>query len=289
MTIGTCIRLTHLTEDLQRAVDLGFDTVELYANDTLRGADLRALWPRMREIIGDAGITVSGIGLYGNPLVCEETRRDLRRCIEAAPALGCGFVGTFAGALPGRCVPEAIPAFRDCFSELTRVAEDCGVRIGLENAPMNGHWYSATCNLAFQPRAWELLFDAVPSDRLGLEWEPSHQVEQLIDPLPQLKAWLPRVFHLHGKDASIDWPRVRREGIWFGTHYCDHRFPGLGDTDWGALLRVLRDGGWQGDIAVEGFHDPLYRDDRETEGQALALRHLREALRTIGEDGEVQP
>ncbi|MBD5532097.1 MAG: sugar phosphate isomerase/epimerase [Lachnospiraceae bacterium] len=273
--IGTCIRGAHLLDDLRNAVSMGFDTVELYYNDTLSGADFDMLAPKMREIIGDSGVEISGIGLYCNPLINESTRQELVYCIKKARDLGTDFVGTFAGAIPGKSVDDAMPAFKKCFSELTAIAEAYGVRIGIENAPMYGHWYSATSNIGFCPRAWEMIFEEVPSEHLGLEWEPSHQVQQLIEPIAQLKAYLPKVFHVHGKDASVDWNAVRTYGIWFGSHYCDHRFPGMGDTDWQEIIKLLYEADYQGDITIEGYHDPVYCSDRELEGQKLALEYLR--------------
>jgi sugar phosphate isomerase/epimerase len=44
--------------------------------------------------------------------------------------------------------------------------------------------------LAHNPAAWEMMFDAVPSKNLGLDWEPCHQMIELIDPLPQLREWV---------------------------------------------------------------------------------------------------
>lgn len=275
MKIGTCIRGAYLLEDLQNAVSMGFDTVELYYNDTLSGADFDELMPKMKELIGDSGVEISGIGLYCNPLMNEKGREELAYCIKKAHDLGTGFVGTFAGAIPGKSVDDAMPMFKNCFSELTKIAEAYDVKIGIENAHMYGHWYGATCNIGFCPRAWEMMFHEVPSDHLGLEWEPSHQVEQLIDPIAQLKQYLPKVFHVHGKDASVDRDAVKKYGIWFGSHYCDHRFPGMGDTDWRKIIKLLHEADYQGDIAIEGYHDPVYCNDRELEGQKLALEYLR--------------
>ena len=54
-----------------------------------------------------------------------------------------------------------------------------------------------------------MIFDAIASDALGLEWEPCHQMVSLIDPLPQLRQWAGKVFHVHGKDATIMWDVIR--------------------------------------------------------------------------------
>lgn len=278
MQIGTCIRGGNLLEDLQNAIDNGFETVELYFNETIGGIDLEETAKQMQEIIGDTGVTVSGIGLYCNPLQSEKARTELQHCIESAHLFGTNFVGTFAGAIVGKSVEDALPAFQVTFSELAKVAEHSDVKIGIENAHMYGHWYGATCNIGFCPRAWEMMFDAVPSDYLGLEWEPSHQIEQLIDPIEQLHQWLPKVFHVHGKDAHADWDGIRKYGIWFGQHYCVHRFPGMGDSDWKKIISILKKGGYQGDIAIEGYHDPVYCGEKELQGQKMALEYLKKCI-----------
>ena len=84
MKVGTCIRGTNLLEDLKNAVEMGFDTVELYYNETLGGADFAELYSKMQEIIGDTGVQISGIGLYCNPLMSEKAREELKYCIENA-------------------------------------------------------------------------------------------------------------------------------------------------------------------------------------------------------------
>lgn len=281
MKIGTCIRGTNILEDLRNAVSMGFDTVELYYNDTLAGVDFKELAQKMQEIIGDSGLEVSGIGLYCNPLMSGKARDELKYCIENAHLLGTDFVGTFAGAVSGKSVDDSMPHFKKHFSELAKMAEFNDVKIGIENAHMYGHWYGTTCNIGFCPRAWEMMFNAVPSDNLGLEWEPAHQIEQLIDPIRQLENWMPKIFHIHGKDAKVDYESVGKYGVWFGAHYCVHRFPGMGDTDWKKIVKILADNGYQRDIAIEGYHDPVYCGERELEGQNFALGYLREVANAV--------
>lgn len=230
MKIGTCIRGNNIKEDLKNAISMGFDTVELYYNASLAGTDLDELSKQITEEIGDSGIKVAGIGLYCNPLQDSNAKTELLQCIEKAHLFGTDFVGTFAGAISGKSVDDSMPEFKRTFSELVKAAEFHGVKIGIENAHMYGHWYSTTCNIGFCPKAWEMMFHEVDSKNLGLEWEPAHQIEQLIDPISQLKQWLPKIFHVHGKDAKIDNTLIKKYGIWFGSHYCDHRFPGLGDS-----------------------------------------------------------
>lgn len=37
----------------------------------------------------------------------------------------------------------------------------------------------------------------------------------------------------------------------------------------------LKESGYEGDIVIEGFHDHVYRGEREMEGQLLALDYLK--------------
>lgn len=272
--IGTCIRDGNVSS-LNEAVRAGFETVELYFDRGLQGADLAELSPRLTELAETAGIRISSIGIYVNPLQYEEQRKELEHCIDNAGKLGAKVVGTFAGALEGTSVEQSMPKFRQVFSELARRAEFNGVKIGIENAHMNGFWYRTTSNIGFCPRAWEMMFNEVESDALGLVWEPSHQIEQFIDVYAQLKQWVPKVFHVHGKDAAVDEAHVKKYGAWFGESYCPHCFPGRGNSDWREIMSILSDGGYEGDITVEGFHDPVFNGERELEGQTNALAYLR--------------
>ena len=54
---------------------------------------------------------------------------------------------------------------------------------------MDGTWEHATCNIGFTPKAWEVMFEEVKNDNFGLEWEPTHQMVQLIDPVTELRKW----------------------------------------------------------------------------------------------------
>jgi sugar phosphate isomerase/epimerase len=273
--IGTCVRGNEILTVLPEVINAGFETVQLYFNETLKGADFVELSKRTAEIIGSSDLRISGIGLYCNPLQQEAQRKELEYCIDHAHLFGAGLVGTFAGALEGASVEEALPKYKEIFGELARRAEAGNVKIGIENCPMYGFWYRNTCNIGYCPKAWEMMFDAVNSDFIGLEWEPSHQLEQFIDPMEQLKEWMPKIVHIHGKDAVIDWKYIRKYGAWFGSDYSCHRFPGLGDSDWKQIIALLKEGGYEGDIAIEGFHDPVYNGDREMEGQIMALNYLK--------------
>jgi hypothetical protein len=52
--------------------------------------------------------------------------------------------------------------------------------------------------------------------------------------------------------------------------------PAFGDTNWTAVIGEPRLGGYQGSIDIEGWHDPVYRDELEMTGQVRALNYLEE-------------
>ena len=117
----------------------------------------------------------------------EETRAAWATLIDAAHLFGTDLVCGFTGRITGASIPDSIHTFSDLFTPLAQRAADQGVRIAFENCAMDGTWAFGDWNLAHNPAAWELLFNAIPMDHQGLEWEPCHQMVALIDPMPQLR------------------------------------------------------------------------------------------------------
>ena len=182
---------------------------------------------------------------------------------------------TFAGAWEGKPVESAYEEFGKVFRELAELAEEKGVKLGIENCLMDGTWEHATCNIGFNPKAWEVMFEEVKNDNFGLEWEPTHQMVQLIDPVTELRKWCKKIVHVHGKDATIDWDAVRHGGISGAVPFVWHRMPGFGDTNWRDIISILRSNGYEDDICIEGYHDPVYNGELEMTGQLHALNYLK--------------
>ena len=272
--IGTLASLSSGAGYLRQILPHGFESFQLTAWQYLGDVRLPELAAQVRDSLGDRAI-ISSLALFGNPLQDEQTAKDWETLIKSARLFGCDLVCGFAGALEDRSVPESIPRFKEVFGPLASVAAGEGVRIAFENCDMGGTWEQPRWNIAHAPRAWEMLFDAVPGDALGLEWEPCHQMVSLIDPIPQLRQWVGKVYHVHGKDATIAWDVIRREGIRSGKPVVWHRTPGFGDTNWTDIFSILRMAGFRGAIDIEGWHDPVYRDDLEMTGQVHGLNYLK--------------
>ena len=273
--IGTLAPMDKALSYLPQVLPHGFESFELTNWAEVAVSDLAEHGRKVREVLGDQAV-VGAVGVYGNPLTEEKTARAFESLIVNAKHFGTDVVCGFAGALEDRPVDESIPKFKEVFGHLAKVAEAEGVKIGFENCDMGGTWQAPKWNIAHSPRAWEMMFDAVPSDALGLEWEPCHQMVSFIDPLPQLKKWVGKVVHIHGKDATVEWDMVRTKGIRCGENVVWHRTPGFGDTNWTDLVSVLRMNKWTGSIDIEGWHDPVYHGELEMTGQVRALKYLQE-------------
>ncbi len=227
-----------------------------------------------------SGAVISTVGVYGNPLADDElgelTRKALWEAVERVGEFGTDLVSGFAGRVPDRPVPESIEPFKAFWTPLVERAAARGVRIAFENCTMGGDWNHGSFNIAFNPDAWELMFEVLDAPNVGLQWEPCHQMTQLIDPLPQIREWGRRFFNLHGKDATIRHDVIARHGMFGAETPVWHRTPGFGDTNWSDVFSELRLIGYRGSVEIEGWHDPVYRDELEMTGQVRALHYLKE-------------
>ena len=257
----------------------GFESFQINFWQSLKGTDLAQLAREVKEVLAGSDAIISSLAIFGNPLgtqeIDAETRSVWEACIDRAHDFGCDLVCGFTGRVVDQPIPESLPRFKEVFGPLAKRAADRGVRIAFENCPMNGGWKTGNWNIAHNPAAWELIFNALPDANIGLEWEPCHQLTQLIDPLPQLRKWVPKIFHLHGKDATVHWDVVRTEGIVGKTEFVYHRTPGFGDTNWTEVISELRRHGFKGCIDIEGWHDPVYRNELEITGQVHGLNYLK--------------
>jgi sugar phosphate isomerase/epimerase len=121
-----------------------------------------------------------------------------------------------------------------------------------------------------------MMFASIPSENVGLQWEPCHQMVSLIDPMPQLRKWVTKIYNVHGKDATVLWDVVKEYGCDGPKQFAFHRTPGFGDSNWTDIISELRRGGFTGSIDIEGWHDPVYREDLEMTGQVYALNYLKQ-------------
>lgn len=292
--IGTLVnRGMESAEYIKEILPHGFESFGLVFWQTTEGVEWQKLADEISKVLEGSDAVISSLGVFGNPL--EETEEDLQtlkgwnEIIDNAYLFGCDILAGFTGRLRGKPIHENIDRFKEVWTPLVEKAGEKRLKVAYENCDMGGTWQGGDWNIAHNPTAWELMFNALPLDNVGLEWEPCHQMVSLIDPMPQLREWVGKIFHVHGKDATIHWDVVRKYGVHSSVHgdvalpgyiqmvppFAYHRTPGFGDSNWTDIITELRKGGFTGSIDIEGWHDPVYKDDLEMTGQVHALNYLK--------------
>lgn len=278
--IGTLTGGGTAPEMIPQLIPYGFESFGLTFWQTTGDTDLVETAKKVREITEEHDIVIGSVAIFGNPLTGHGENHDTlaswERLIDHAHLFGTDIVSGFTGRILDCPIDQSMTRFGEVFGELTKRAADKGVRIAFENCDMGGTWERGDWNIAHNPTAWEMMFNAVPMENIGLQWEPCHQMVSLIDPIPQLRKWMHKVFNVHGKDATIAWDIVKEYGIHGPKPFVWHRSPGFGDTNWSDIITILRQHEYEGTIDIEGWHDPVYRDELEMTGQVHALNYLKQ-------------
>ena len=222
------------------------------------------------------GVGLSALGYYSIPLSADRQQAEiaqahLRKVIDAAPLLGLDRVNTFIGANHTLTLEENLQRFEQVWPALIRHAEQRDVKIGIENCPMLfADTWPQGLNLARTPAIWRRMFETIPSDHFGLNYDPSHLVMQLMDPIRPLYEFGEKIFHTHAKDMRIDRDRLDEVGsLVVPMDRSTAKIPGLGDIDWGKWVAALTDVGYDGPVCVE------VEDEAFTEDLAARKRSLR--------------
>ena len=197
----------------------------------------------IRDLVSKHGVSISGLGYYPNPLHHEPAHRNLvidhlKRVISAAPLLNVHTVNTFIGRDQVKPIERNWPLFQEIWADIVRHAEIENVRIGIENCPMlfSADEWPGGCNPAVSPGIWRAMFEEIPSMHFGLNYDPSHLIWQQIDYVRCIREFASRIYHVHAKDTRIDPDSLYQHGI-LGLGWHTAKIPGLGDVNWGQLVR----------------------------------------------------
>lgn len=235
----------------------------------------------------DHNVFISGLGYYPNPLTPDHAEAQvyidhIKKVIDAAVKLEIGVVNSFIGRDWKKSVDDNWPRFLEVWKPLIKYAEERNIRIGIENCPMafsNDEWPGGK-NLASTPAIWRRMFNDIPSDNFGLNFDPSHLVWQKIDISKAIREFAGKFVHVHAKDARVDQHRLDEVGI-MGTPLQFHtpKLPGLGDVNWGQFYSVLSDAGYNGPVCVE-VEDRAYEGsiDRRKASLLQSQRYLRQFM-----------
>jgi len=286
MKIG--FMMGHNKERMEFAKKYGFDSVEFQVSGAGPYMPGQKDWEaRAKEIADDFkkhNLTISCLAVfYDNhmdPKKEQVLKEMVSNSIKLAKAMKVPVVAGFSGRIPDKTLEESIPKFKEIWGKHAKFAEDSGVKIAFENCPMGAfHTPAFGINMMCTPAMWEIAFNEVKSDALGLEWDPSHLICIFVDPVENLRKFGKKVYHVHAKDAKVNRDLLAKYGFWH-PGVIEHCFPGLGDTDWAAAIKELRRQGYNGDLNIEGWHDAVFNDNfksgMEDAGLIIAGRYLRQ-------------
>jgi sugar phosphate isomerase/epimerase len=111
----------------------------------------------------------------------------------------------------------------------------------------------------------------------GFNFDPSHLVWQLIDPVIFIKTFGKKIFHSHAKDAELQEDEVHRSGVlstgsWMrpdrGFRF---RVPGWGQVNWRRVITALVSVGYDYVLSFE-HEDPVMSPE---DGAEKAIAYLR--------------
>jgi sugar phosphate isomerase/epimerase len=247
--------------------EMGYSHVELAGNDvsgTGEKPDLgQCNTPEARRIVGQArslGLEVSAIQSHqGFPLTDEPALAasvaHTQRMIDLAAACGIPIVHTVTGQRPGGLGDGTMwRGLKEVYDALLDHAQGQGVKVAMEPV-----FVYMVGNLATLRR----LFEVVGRDDLTLNYDPSHFPYHDESPLLPIAEFGSRIVHAHAKDALVrPDPEGTERGTLFempGRRKFSFAPPGKGQIDQGAVVRALREAGFDGVLSLElghGIPDP---------------------------------
>lgn len=232
----------------------------------------------IREVCRNTGVEISALAYYPNTMDEDLDKREaavahLKQVIRFAALLGVGTVTTFIGRAQHKSVEENLELVREVWPPIMKWAEENGIRVAIENCPMlfgPDQWPGGQ-NLFTTPRIWKEIFQILPSPNLGINYDPSHFVWQMMDYISPLYEFKDKIFHVHYKDIKLDQEKLKREGTMaYPLDYMTPKLPGLGDVDWGKYVAALTEIGYEGYACVE-VEDKAFEGSRSQILESLKI------------------
>jgi sugar phosphate isomerase/epimerase len=217
-------------------------------------------------MLAGKGLSISALGYYPNPLHPDPAHRravidHLKKVIATAGRMGVAVVNTFCGGDASKHIDDNWREALKVWPEIIAHARDNGVKLAFENCPMifsydewpGGH------NIAYSPYIWRRILETWDGE-IGMNYDPSHLVLQMIDQARFIREFGPHMRHVHAKDLMIDRDGLYERGILSaGIGWQVPRMPGLGEVDWGVIFSGLYRAGYDGPVIIE-------HEDRKFEG-----------------------
>lgn len=232
----------------------------------------------IKEYAKEKSVEISALAYYPNTMDGDPEKRSaavehLKNVIRASRRLSVGMVTTFIGRDQNKTVEENLALVKEIWQPVIELAEQENVKIAIENCPMlfGAEQWPGGQNLMTTPAVWKRVFEILPSEHLGLNYDPSHFVWQMIDYIKPVYEFRDKIFHVHYKDIKVYQDRLDQVGIMaYPLEFMSPKLPGLGDVDWGKYVSALTDIGYDGYSCIE-VEDKAFEGSR---GKVLASLRL---------------
>jgi len=224
---------------------------------------------QIKEYCRERSVDISALAYYPNTMDADPVKRKravmhLMKLIRAARKLDVGIVTTFIGRMPDKTVDDNLSLLNEVWKPILEVAEENQIKIAIENCPMlfgKEQWPGGE-NLFTSPANWRKIFERLPSENLGINYDPSHFVWQMMDYIQPIYEFKDKIFHVHIKDIKLYPEKLKEVGTMaYPLDYMSPKLPGLGDVNWGKYISALTDIGYKGCICLE-IEDKAFEDSK---------------------------
>lgn len=207
----------------------------------------------------EKGVEISALAFYPNTLDGDLDKRSanirhLKQVIRASAKLEVNLVTTFIGRDQYKTMEDNFSVVAQEWPPIMRLAEELNVKVAIENCPMlfGAEQWPGGQNIMTSPANWEKVFRLVDSPNLGINYDPSHFVWQMMDYVRPLYRFKDKIFHVHFKDIKVFEDRLDDVGIMaYPLEFMAPKLPGLGDINWGRFVSALTDIGYDGYACIE--------------------------------------
>ena len=232
----------------------------------------------IKDFCAKKGIEISSLAFYPNTMDGNLEKRNaniahLKKVINMSALLGVNMVTTFIGRDQTKTVEENLELFKEIWPPIIKLAEEKGVKVAIENCPMlfGADQWPGGQNLFTTPRLWRKMFELLPSDNFGINYDPSHFIWQQIDYIKPLYEFRDKIFHVHYKDINVYPDKLQEVGIMgYPLDFMSPKLPGYGDVDWGKYVSALTDIGYDGYTCIE-VEDKYFEGSQEKVLDSLKL------------------
>lgn len=239
----------------------------------------------IKEYCTSKNIEISSLAFYPNTMDGNLEKRKasidhLMKVINMSSLLGVNMVTTFIGRDQTKTVEENLEIFKEVWPPIINFAEEKGVKVAIENCPMlfgRDQWPGGQ-NLFTSPKLWRKMFEIIPSDNFGINYDPSHFIWQQIDYIKPIYEFGDKIFHTHCKDIKLYKEKLNDVGVMaYPLEYMSPKLPGLGDVNWGKYISALTDIGYDSFVCVE-VEDKAFEGSKEKilDSVTLCYRYLKQ-------------